>query len=174
VPTWLKEQISWFRRQKRVTPKTKAIAVLHYAWVVCDMDIIMDIAGKYNIYVVEDAAHTIESFYKGRPLGGIGHLGTFSFRETKNIQYGEGGLLIINDKRFIKRAEIVWEKGTNRATFFRGEIDKYGWVDTGSLFLLLLSSHRYVAAFLYGQLEYSWRKFVDRIITLTNYNCNET
>ena len=86
----------------------------------------MAIAEKYNIFVVEDAAHAIESFYKGRALGGIGHLGTFSFHETKNIQCGEGGLLIINDERFIKRAEIVWEKGTNRAAFFRGEIDKYG------------------------------------------------
>jgi len=95
------------------------------------------------------SAHAIESFYKGRPLGGIGHLGAFSFHETKNIQCGEGGLLIINDERFTKRAEIIWEKGTNRAAFFRGEIDKYGWVDTGSSFL----PSDMIAAFLYGQLE---------------------
>jgi len=135
--------------EELITPKTKAIVVLHYAGVACDMDIIMEIAQKYNIFVVEDAAHAIESFYKGRSLGGIGHLGTYSFHETKNIQCGEGGLLIINDERFIKRAEIVWEKGTNRAAFFRGEIDKYGWVDTGSSFL----PTDMVAAFLYGQLE---------------------
>jgi len=135
--------------EELITPKTKAIVVLHYAGVACDMDIIMEIAGKYNIFVVEDAAHAIESFYKGRPLGGIGHLGAFSFHETKNIQCGEGGLLIINDERFTKRAEIIWEKGTNRAAFFRGEIDKYGWVDTGSSFL----PSDMIAAFLYGQLE---------------------
>jgi len=135
--------------EELITPKTKAIVVLHYAGVASDMDIIMEIAGKYNIFVVEDAAHAIESFYKGRPLGGIGHLGAFSFHETKNIQCGEGGLLIINDERFTKRAEIIWEKGTNRAAFFRGEIDKYGWVDTGSSFL----PSDMIAAFLYGQLE---------------------
>jgi dTDP-4-amino-4,6-dideoxygalactose transaminase len=135
--------------EKLINQKTKAIVVLHYAGIACDMDIIMAIAEKNNIFVVEDAAHAIESFYKGMPLGGIGNLGAFSFHETKNIHCGEGGLLIINDERFIKRAEIIWEKGTNRAAFFRGEIDKYGWVDTGSSFL----PPDMVAAFLYGQLE---------------------
>ncbi len=135
--------------EKLITPKTKAIVVLHYAGVACDLDIIMAIADKYHLFVVEDAAQAIDSFYKGRPLGGIGHLGTFSFHETKNIQCGEGGLLVINDEQFVKRAEILWEKGTNRAAFFRGEIDKYGWVDIGSSFL----PSDMIAAFLYAQLE---------------------
>jgi len=132
-----------------ITPKTKAIVVVHYAGVAVDMDIIMDIAQRHNLFVVEDAAQAIDSFYKGKPLGGIGHLGAFSFHETKNIQSGEGGLLTINDEQFIHRAEIIWEKGTNRAAFFRGEIDKYGWVDVGSSFL----PSDIIAAFLYAQLE---------------------
>lgn len=136
--------------EKLITPKTKVIVVVHYAGVACDMDIVMAIAEKYNLFVVEDAAQAIDSYYKGRPLGSIGHLGTFSFHETKNIQCGEGGLLAINDERFIKRAEIIWEKGTNRAEFFRGEVNKYGWVDTGSSFL----PSDLVAAFLYAQLEH--------------------
>ena len=101
------------------------------------------------VLAVEDAAQSIDSYYKGRPLGSIGHLAAFSFHETKNIQCGEGGLLAINDERFIRRAEILWEKGTNRAEFFRGEVNKYGWVDTGSSFL----PADYVAGFLYAQLE---------------------
>jgi dTDP-4-amino-4,6-dideoxygalactose transaminase len=132
-----------------ITVKTKVIVVVHYAGVACDMDAIMSIANKHNIFVVEDAAQAIESSYKGRQLGGIGHLGSFSFHETKNIQCGEGGLLIINDDRFIHRAEILWEKGTNRAEFFRGEVNKYGWVDTGSSFL----PSELNSAFLYAQLE---------------------
>lgn len=132
-----------------ITPKTKAIVVVHYAGVACDMDHIMTLAGKHGLFVVEDAAQAIDSYYKGRPLGGIGHLGCFSFHETKNIQSGEGGLLAINDERFMKRAEIIWEKGTNRAEFFRGEVNKYGWVDTGSSFL----PSDIIAAFLYAQLE---------------------
>lgn len=132
-----------------ITEKTKAIVVVHYAGVATDMDKIMAIANKYNVYVVEDAAQAIDSYYKNRPLGGIGHLGCFSFHETKNIQCGEGGLLIINDDRFAKRAEILWEKGTNRAEFFRGEVNKYGWVDTGSSFL----PSEITAAFLWAQLE---------------------
>ncbi len=132
-----------------ISPKTKAIVVVHYAGVACDMDAIMAIAEQYNIPVVEDAAQAIDSFYKGRPLGSIGHFGAFSFHETKNIISGEGGMLAINDKRFLKRAEIIWEKGTNRAAFFRGEVDKYGWVDVGSSFLPAET----VAAFLYAQLE---------------------
>jgi len=132
-----------------ITPKTKAIVPVHYAGVACDMNKIMNLADKYNLFVIEDAAQAVDSFYKGKPLGGIGHLGTFSFHETKNIQSGEGGLLVVNDDRFIKRAEIIWEKGTNRAQFFRGEINKYGWVDVGSSFL----PSDIIAAFLYSQLE---------------------
>lgn len=132
-----------------ITPKTKAIVPVHYAGVACDMDKIMELADKYNLIVIEDAAQAIESYYKGRPLGSIGHLAAFSFHETKNIISGEGGLLAINDERFIHRAEIIWEKGTNRAEFFRGEVNKYGWVDTGSSFL----PSEIVAAFLWAQLE---------------------
>lgn len=132
-----------------ITPKTKAIVVVHYAGVAVDMDIIMEIAKKHNIYVIEDTAQAIDSYYKGKPLGSIGHFGTFSFHETKNIQCGEGGLLAINDESFINRAEIIWEKGTNRAEFFRGEANKYGWKDTGSSFL----PSELNASFLYAQLE---------------------
>lgn len=132
-----------------ITPKTKAIVAVHYAGVACDMDAIMELADKHGLYVIEDAAQAIDSFYKGRPLGSIGHLGCFSFHETKNIIAGEGGMLTINDEKFAKRAEILWEKGTNRAEFFRGEINKYGWVDVGSSFL----PSDIVAAFLYAQLE---------------------
>ena len=133
-----------------ITPKTKVIVPVHYAGVACDMDKIMEIANQHNILVVEDAAQAIDSYYKGKPLGGIGHFGCFSFHETKNITAGgEGGLLTINDERFIRRAEIIWEKGTNRAEFFRGEVNKYGWVDTGSSFL----PSEINAAFLWAQLE---------------------
>lgn len=132
-----------------ITPKTKAIVVVHYAGVACDMDAIMDLANTHGLWVVEDAAQAIDAYYKGRPLGGIGHLAAFSFHETKNIISGEGGLLVINDERFVKRAEIIWEKGTNRSAFFRGEVDKYGWVDMGSSFL----PSEIIAAFLYAQLE---------------------
>ena len=132
-----------------ITPKTKVLVPVHYAGVACDMDKIMEIANKYNLIVVEDAAQAIDSYYKGRPLGSIGHLSAFSFHETKNIIAGEGGMLAINDERFIRRAEIIWEKGTNRAEFFRGEVNKYGWVDTGSSFL----PSEVVAAFLWAQLE---------------------
>lgn len=132
-----------------ITDRTKVIVPVHYAGVACDMDKIMNIAEKYNLLVVEDAAQAIDSFYKGRPLGSIGHLAAFSFHETKNIISGEGGLLAINDDRFIRRAEIIWEKGTNRSEFFRGEVNKYGWVDTGSSFL----PSETISAFLYAQLE---------------------
>ena len=131
-----------------ITKKTKAIIVVHYAGVACDMDVIMSIADRHGITVIEDAAQAIDSYYKGRPLGGIGHLGCFSFHETKNIHCGEGGMLVVNDKRFLARSEILWEKGTNRSQFFRGETNKYGWVDTGSSFLASDLS----AACLYGQL----------------------
>lgn len=132
-----------------ITPRTKVIVPVHYAGVACDMDRIMEIANKHNILVVEDAAQAIDSYYKGRPLGSIGHMSAFSFHETKNIISGEGGMLAINDERFIRRAEIIWEKGTNRAEFFRGEVNKYGWVDTGSSFL----PSEVVSAFLWAQLE---------------------
>jgi dTDP-4-amino-4,6-dideoxygalactose transaminase len=132
-----------------ISPKTKAVVVVHYAGISCAMDEIMSIADRHKIWVIEDAAQAIDSFYKGRPLGSIGHLGAFSFHETKNIQCGEGGMLVINDERFIKRAEIIREKGTNRSAFFRGEVDKYSWVDIGSSFL----PSEITAAFLYAQLE---------------------
>ena len=132
-----------------ITSRTKVIVPVHYAGVACDMDRIMEIANRHNLTVVEDAAQAIDSYYKGRPLGSIGHLSAFSFHETKNIISGEGGMLCINDERFIRRAEIIWEKGTNRAEFFRGEVNKYGWVDTGSSFL----PSEVIAAFLWAQLE---------------------
>ena len=141
-----------------ITPRTKVIVPVHYAGVACDMDAIMTIAKKHNLLVVEDAAQAIDSYYKSQisndksqmPLGSIGHLAAFSFHETKNITAGgEGGLLVVNDERFVRRAEILWEKGTNRAEFFRGEVNKYGWVDTGSSFL----PSEVNAAFLWAQLE---------------------
>ena len=132
-----------------INEKTKVIAVVHYAGVACDMDAIMALAEKHNLLVVEDAAHCIDSFYKGRPLGSIGHLGAFSFHETKNISSGEGGTCVINDERFVRRAEIIWEKGTNRAEFYRGMVNKYGWVDMGSSFL----PSEFNAAYLWAQLE---------------------
>lgn len=140
--------------EKLITPKTKAIVPVHYAGVACDMDIIMDIAKKYNLFVVEDAAQAIDSYYTSRDgtkkaLGSIGHLSAFSFHETKNIISGEGGMLVVNDSQFKDRAEIIWEKGTNRSAFFKGEVDKYGWVDIGSSFL----PSEIVAAFLWAQLE---------------------
>jgi dTDP-4-amino-4,6-dideoxygalactose transaminase len=132
-----------------ITSNTRAIVVVHYAGIACDMDRIMAIANEYKLLVIEDAAHAIDSFYRDRPLVSIGHFATFSFHETKNIISGEGGMLVINDERFVKRAEIVWEKGTNRAAFYRGEVPKYDWVDIGSSFL----PSEITAAFLYGQLE---------------------
>ncbi len=140
--------------EKLITPKTKAIIPVHYAGVACNMDKIMDLAAKHKLFVVEDAAQAIDSFYTGkdgieRPLGSIGHLAAFSFHETKNIISGEGGMLVVNDERFVDRAEIIWEKGTNRSAFFKGEVDKYGWVDIGSSFL----PSEIIAAVLWAQLE---------------------
>lgn len=132
-----------------ITERTKAIVVVHYAGMACDMKKVMELAEKHNIYVVEDAAQAIDSSFEERQLGTIGHFGCFSFHETKNLQCGEGGMLCINDDQFIKRAEILWEKGTNRAKFFRGEVNKYGWVDTGSSFL----PSELNSAFLFAQLE---------------------
>ena len=160
-----------------VTPRTKAIVVVHYAGVACDMDKVMAVADRHGLLVVEDAAQAIDSFYRKvevktpggernvnrpfststsdlnldvRPLGSVGHLAAFSFHETKNVISGEGGMLVVNDERFVRRAEIIWEKGTNRAEFFRGEVNKYGWVDTGSSFL----PTEIVSAFLWAQLEH--------------------
>lgn len=154
-----------------VTPKTKAIVVVHYAGVAVDMDKVMDIARRHNLFVVEDAAQAINSFYTHcdgsvSPLGSIGHLGTFSFHETKNIMAGEGGMLVVNDERFIQRAEVIWEKGTNRTAFFRGEVDKYGWVDVGSSFL----PSELNAAFLYAQLSNLIRIQQKRMAIWTRYH----
>ena len=135
--------------EELITDRTRVIVPVHYAGVACNMNKIMQIANKHKLFVVEDAAQAIDSYYKKQPLGGIGHLGCFSFHETKNIQCGEGGMLVINDSNFFKRSEIIWEKGTNRAEFFRGEISKYGWVDIGSSYL----PSDVTAAFLLAQLE---------------------
>jgi len=134
-----------------ITDKTRAICVVHYAGVGCEMDAIMAIAERHGLYLIEDAAQGIMSDYKGRSLGSIGHLAAFSFHETKNVISGEGGALLINDERFAERAEILWEKGTNRSSFFRGEVDKYTWVDIGSSFL----PGELIAAFLWAQLEHA-------------------
>lgn len=159
-----------------ITNKTKAIIPVHYAGVACEMDTIMNIASKYNLFVVEDAAQAIMSLYKGKPLGTIGHLGAFSFHETKNItSAGEGGLLIINDEKFVERAEIIREKGTNRSLFFRGMVDKYSWVDIGSSYLMNDVS----AAYLWSQLEKideiqnnrlnSWNLYYENLKDLEKY-----
>lgn len=132
-----------------VTPRTKAICVVHYAGMACDMDKILEIAASIGAIVVEDAAQAVDSYYKGRPLGSFGTFSAFSFHETKNVICGEGGLIVINDPEYVPRAEVVREKGTNRSAFFRGEIDKYGWVDVGSSFL----PSDMLAAYLWGQLE---------------------
>lgn len=146
-----------------ITPRTKVIVPVHYAGVACDMDVIVEVAARHNLLIVEDAAQAIDAYYTSErvneltnerfdkmPLGGIGHLAAFSFHETKNITAGgEGGLLVVNDERFIRRAEIIWEKGTNRAEFFRGAVNKYGWVDMGSSFLPAEIN----AAFLWAQME---------------------
>ncbi|MGI9192438.1 MAG: dTDP-4-amino-4,6-dideoxygalactose transaminase [Chitinophagaceae bacterium] len=158
-----------------ITPKTKAIVVVHYAGIACDMEAIMALANHYGLFVVEDAAHAIDAYYHNRPLGSFGHLATFSFHETKNIISGEGGLLVINDEQFIQRAEIIREKGTNRSQFFRGEVDKYNWVDMGSSFL----PSDIIAAFLFAQLEHIdriqakrkaiWQHYYDGLIALSQW-----
>jgi dTDP-4-amino-4,6-dideoxygalactose transaminase len=132
-----------------ITPRTKAIVPVHYAGVACEMDAIMNIAQRHNLLVIEDAAQAVMSTYKGKPLGTIGQLGAYSFHETKNIISGEGGALLVNDGRFAERAEIIREKGTNRSQFFRGQIDKYTWVDVGSSYL----PGEVIAAFLWAQME---------------------
>ena len=161
--------------EEAITSKTKVIVPVHYAGVACEMDTIMDIAKRYNLFVVEDAAQGMMSSYKGKALGTIGHLGAFSFHETKNYtSAGEGGLLIINDENFVQRAEIIREKGTNRSLFFRGMVDKYSWVDIGSSYLMNDVS----AAYLWGNLEKadeinqnrlnSWQKYYDGLKELEN------
>lgn len=136
--------------EKLITGRTKAIVPVHYAGVACDMDSIAKLAKERSLFVIEDAAQAIDSFYKGRPLGTLGNFAAFSFHETKNIISGEGGALCVNDATYLPRAEIIWEKGTNRSAFWRGEVDKYGWVDIGSSFL----PSEITAAFLYAQLEW--------------------
>lgn len=149
-----------------ITSKTKAIVPVHYAGVACEMDIIMAVAAKYGLFVVEDAAQGMMSTYKGMALGTFGHLGTYSFHETKNYTSGgEGGLLIINDDRFKQRAEIIREKGTNRSQFFRGQVDKYTWVDIGSSYL----PSELQAAYLWGQLEKASEINQNRLVTWNRY-----
>ncbi len=158
-----------------ITARTKAIVPVHYGGVACEMDTIMDLAAKHSLLVVEDAAHAIDSTYKGRPLGGIGHLASFSFHETKNIQCGEGGLLVVNDPALAKRAEVIREKGTDRSAFYRGEIAKYGWIDIGSSFL----ASELTAAFLYAQLmeldtiqtlrKQAWNGYAEGLASLEEY-----
>lgn len=163
--------------EKAITNKTKAIVPVHYAGVACEMDTIMQIAERYGLYVIEDAAQGMLSSYNERPLGTIGHLGTYSFHETKNCtSAGEGGLLIINDEQFVARAEIIREKGTNRSQFFRGMVDKYSWVDIGSSYL----PNDISAAYLWGQLERvdeinidrltSWQRYYNGLQKLSHYS----
>lgn len=159
-----------------ITPKTKAIVPVHYAGVACEMDAIMAIAERFKVWVIEDAAHAVFAEYKGRALGTIGHFGCFSFHETKNYSCGEGGALIINDDDFMLRAEIIREKGTNRSQFFRGQADKYTWLDIGSSFL----PSELQAAFLYAHLEMadqiesdrlgSWNYYYDQLAGLAHSN----
>lgn len=137
------------RIEAAITPRTRAIVPVHYAGVGCEMDAIMEIARRHDLLVIEDAAQGIMSFYKGKPLGSIGHMGVLSFHETKNIISGEGGALLVNAPRFAERAEIIREKGTNRSQFFRGQVDKYTWVDVGSSYL----PGEILAAFLWAQME---------------------
>jgi dTDP-4-amino-4,6-dideoxygalactose transaminase len=152
--------------EQAITGKTKAIVPVHYAGIGCEMDVIMDIANRHNLFVVEDAAQAMMSTYKGMPLGTIGHLGAYSFHETKNYtSAGEGGLLIINDEKFVNRAEVIREKGTNRSQFFRGMVDKYSWVDVGSSYLMNDVS----AAYLWGNIEKSDEININRLASWNKY-----
>lgn len=148
-----------------ITEKTKAIVPVHYAGVACEMDTIMDIARRHNLKVIEDAAQGVMSFYKGQALGTIGDYGCFSFHETKNYSMGEGGALLIHDPAMIEEAEIVREKGTNRSKFFRGQIDKYTWVNAGSSYL----PSELNAAYLWAQLEAADKIYDDRMVTWNHY-----
>ncbi len=161
--------------ESHINSRTKAIIPVHYGGISCEMDCIMGLSAKYDLIVVEDAAHSIDSCYKGRPLGGIGHMGCFSFHETKNVSAGEGGLLVVSDHLTSRRAEIIREKGTDRSAFFRGEVDKYGWVDIGSSFL----ASELNAAFLYAQLQeldiiqlrrkQVWEKYLTGLVDIHKY-----
>ncbi len=135
--------------EELITPKTKALVIVHYGGIACDMNTIVPLCKKNNLYLIEDAAQAIDSYYNGKPLGSFGSFAAFSFHETKNVISGEGGMLVVNDESMIKRSEIIREKGTNRSAFFRGEVDKYNWVDIGSSFL----PSEIIAAFLFAQLE---------------------
>jgi dTDP-4-amino-4,6-dideoxygalactose transaminase len=158
--------------ESAITPKTRAIVPVHYAGMACEMDTIMDIARRHNLLVIEDAAQGVMSTYKGRPLGSIGDMGCYSFHETKNVISGEGGALMVNNPKFAERAEIVREKGTNRSLFFRGQVDKYTWVEQGSSYL----PGEVIAAFLFAQLEAAeeitsqrmviWNKYHDAFVAL--------
>jgi dTDP-4-amino-4,6-dideoxygalactose transaminase len=149
-----------------ITPRTKAIVPVHYAGVACEMDVIMEIAQRYGLLVIEDAAQSVMAKYKGRPLGAIGHLGCYSFHETKNIIAGEGGALLINDAALAERAEIIREKGTNRSKFFRGQVDKYTWVDIGSSYL----PGEIVAAFLWAQMQEADSIILSRLSIWNRYH----
>ncbi len=158
--------------ESAITKRTKAICVVHYAGVACEMDTIMDIAYKHNLFVIEDAAQAVMSTYKGKPLGSIGHFGCYSFHETKNISMGEGGAIAINNENYIEKAEILREKGTNRSQFFRGQVAKYNWVDYGSSYL----PSDLNAAYLWGQLCHadeiqgnrmsSWKRYYEAFTAL--------
>lgn len=149
-----------------ITSRTKAICVVHYAGVACEMDTIMDIATRHNLFVIEDAAQGYESYYKGRPLGSIGHFAAMSFHETKNVISGEGGALFVNDSKYSELAEIIWEKGTDRSQFFRGVVDKYTWQHIGSSFL----PSELIAAFLLAQLEQGRTITQTRLATWQTYH----
>ena len=157
-----------------ITDKSRAIVPVHYAGVVCEMDVIMDIAKRHELMVIEDAAQAIQSTYKGRPAGTFGEFGCFSFHETKNMSMGEGGALLIRDERYIEKAEVIREKGTDRSKFYRGQVDKYTWVDFGSSYL----PSEMNAAYLYAQLEQadmilkdrmsSWDRYLERLRPLAD------
>jgi dTDP-4-amino-4,6-dideoxygalactose transaminase len=151
------------RLEELITPRTRAVVPVHYAGAACDMDAVMALADRHGLSVVEDAAQAIDGYYKGRPLGSIGHSAAFSFHETKNLSCGEGGAIVVNDEKAAARAEIMREKGTNRSAFFRGEVDKYSWVDLGSSFL----PSDILAAYLLAQLE-SLREIQDHRVALWN------
>jgi len=158
--------------ERLITPKTKVVTVVHYSGFACEMERIMELSRKYHFMVVEDAAHALESYYKDEPLGSIGHVGAFSFHETKNLISGEGGMIAINHEPFVSRAEVIWEKGTNRAAFNRGETEKYEWIDIGSSYL----PSDVVAAFLYAQIrkfrqiqrrrKWIWWEYHERLASL--------
>ena len=151
--------------ESALTDRTRAIVVIHYAGIACDMDSIQEIAERHHLTVIEDAAHSLEAAYRDRPLGSIGQLATLSFHETKNVQCGEGGALLVNDPELVARAEVIQDKGTNRSRFFRGQVDKYTWQDIGSSYLL----SEVASAFLWGQLEHAERITAERRAIWSRY-----